>query len=101
MNTNCLAKLYDRLTPHERLPLIVAASARDDETERQGLAHSAPCDRFRLPDYHGLAEGLLLLSLFHVTQLLDLAVMYWRTTALLEDIPLILHLTRRLAREGR
>ena len=34
MNTNGLAKLYGQLTPKERLPLILAASARGDEAER-------------------------------------------------------------------
>ena len=37
MNTNGLARLYDRLTPRERLPLIMAASARGDEMERERL----------------------------------------------------------------
>ena len=37
MNTNGLAKLYDRLTPKERLPLILAASARGDEAEQGGI----------------------------------------------------------------
>ena len=31
MTINDLAKLYDRLTPRERLPLIIAASERGDE----------------------------------------------------------------------
>jgi hypothetical protein len=58
MNTKVLAKLYDRLTPRERLPLILAASARNDEVEGQRLAQSAPRMALRLPDYHGLGEGL-------------------------------------------
>jgi hypothetical protein len=85
MNTNGLAKLYDRLTPKERLPLLLAASARGDEAERDRLARSAPREGFRLPDYHGLAEGLLLASLFHLLELLDLAALYWQTGGLLEQ----------------
>jgi hypothetical protein len=29
-----------------------------------------------VPDYHGLAEGLLLVSLFHLLELLDLASLF-------------------------
>ena len=83
MNTNALAKLYDRLTPKERLPLLLAASARGDEAERDRLARSAPREGYWVPDYHGLAEGLLLVSLFHLLELLDLASLYWQVDGLL------------------
>ncbi len=85
MNTNGLAKLYEHLTPKERLPLILAASARGDEAERDRLARSAPREGFRLPDYYGLAEGMLLASLFHLLELLDLAALYWQVNGLLEQ----------------
>jgi hypothetical protein len=42
MNTKGLARHYAILTPWERLPLILAASARGDEQERSRLATSAP-----------------------------------------------------------
>ena len=35
MNANGLARKYDLLTPAERFPLILAASARGDAVERQ------------------------------------------------------------------
>ena len=41
MNTESLAKLYDRLTPFERVPLIAAAVSRGDEVERDRLVRSA------------------------------------------------------------
>jgi hypothetical protein len=85
MNTNGLAKLYDRLTPTERLPLILAASARGDETERDRLAHSAPKEGFLLPDYYGQAQGMLYGSLRHLLELLDLAALYWQVNGLLEQ----------------
>jgi hypothetical protein len=85
MNTNSLAKLYDRLTPRERLPLIMAASARGDEAERDRLTRSAPREGFWLPDYHGLGEGMLLASLFHLLELLDVAALYWQTGGMLEQ----------------
>jgi hypothetical protein len=85
MNTNGLAKLYDRLTPKERLPLILAASARGDEAERDRLSRSAPRVGFWLPDYHGLGEGMLLASLFHLLELLDVAALYWQTGGILAE----------------
>jgi hypothetical protein len=83
MNTNTLAKLYDRLTPRERLPLIMAASARGDELEKDRLRRSAPQVGYRLPDYHGLSEGLLLGCLLHLLEVLDVAALYWRVSGLL------------------
>jgi hypothetical protein len=83
MKVDCLARLYDRLTPRERLPLIVAASARGDEADRARLIGSAPTHLFRLPDYYGLAEGLRSLALLHVAAMLDLAARYWHASGLL------------------
>jgi hypothetical protein len=85
MNTKCLAKMYDRLTPRERLPLILAASARDDEVEGQRLVQSAPRMALRLPDYHGLGEGLFLASLFHLISVLDVTAMFWLTQGRLAE----------------
>jgi hypothetical protein len=85
VNTNVLAKLYDRLTPQERLPLIFAASIRGDDVERDRLARSAPRNCFRIPDYHGLAEGVLLAAMFHRMEQLDLAALFWRNSAALAD----------------
>jgi hypothetical protein len=85
MNTNGLAKLYEHLSPKERLPLIMAASARGDEAERNRLAYSAPKEEFRRPDYWGVAEGMRLASKFHLLELLDLAAFYWETSGLLGE----------------
>ena len=82
MKVDCLAKLYDRLTPRERLPLIVAASARGDEADRARLVASAPTHLFRVPDYYGLAEGLRSLALLHVAHMLDLAARYRHASGL-------------------
>jgi hypothetical protein len=85
MNTNGLAKLYEHLTPAERLPLILAASARGDEAERNRLARSAPKAAFRLPDYHGLAEAMRFASMLQLIELLDAAAYYWQSVGLLEQ----------------
>jgi hypothetical protein len=83
MKADGLAKLYDRLTPRERLPLIVAATARGDEADRARLLASAPASLFRLPDYFGLAEGLRTLALFHVAEMLDLAARFGHAAGML------------------
>lgn len=82
MNTKGLAKLYGLLTPPERLPLIMAAVERGDDAEADRLTRSAPRIHLALPDYHGLADGLNLLSFFHAMGQLDLGLQYWHTSAL-------------------
>jgi hypothetical protein len=87
MNTNTLAKNYDSLTPRERLPLILAASARGDEVEADRLARSAPKETYRLPNYHGLGEGFMLCAMLHTMQLLDASLLLWRVLALQAETP--------------
>ena len=87
MTTKQLARYYQTLTPWERLPLIVAASARGDVVEEDRLARSVPKHGFRVPDYWGLAEGLDDLAKQYVLKQLDLAVWYWRLTGLMEREP--------------
>ena len=52
-------------------------------TAGQGRAKGRrPRIHLALPDYHGLGDGLLLLSLFHVIGQLELGLLYWRVSAL-------------------
>ena len=85
MNTKALAKMYDLLTPWERLPFIVAAVNRGDAAEADRLARSAPRIHVALPDYHGLGDGLLFLSLFHAVGQLELGLLYWHVSALADQ----------------
>jgi hypothetical protein len=78
MNAKGLEKLYDRLTPRERLPLIVAASARDDVLELRRLTDSAPTITFRVNDYFGLGKVMTQVADLHVLTLLDLAANFWQ-----------------------
>jgi hypothetical protein len=82
VNTHGLAKLYDRLTPAERLPLIVAASSRGDAAERQRLVQSAPRLDVRLADHVPLAEALHETAMFHLVALLDLTAKFWQAWGL-------------------
>jgi hypothetical protein len=82
LNTTALGKLYDRLTPAERLPLIIAASRRGDETERQRLAQAAPRTDLRVPDYYALGLALQESATFHIVDLLNLAAQFWQAWGL-------------------
>jgi hypothetical protein len=81
MRTDGLARHYGKLTPRERVPLIVAANARGDEAEAARLVASAPQVYYALPDYHGLADGLRLLAVQHAAEQLGLAALFWRVCA--------------------
>jgi hypothetical protein len=78
VNTNGLAKHYGSLTPWERLPLILAASARGDEQERDRLIMSAPRVAYRVPEHFGLAMALREVADLHLMELLDLAANYFQ-----------------------
>jgi hypothetical protein len=88
MNTKGLAKHYDKLTPWERVPLIIAAGARGDEAEQERLARSAPMTLCRVSDFRGLSEGLHALAHGHMMALLDLAAWYWHISAMLAECSL-------------
>jgi hypothetical protein len=82
VNSNALAKHYDTLTPRERLPLILAASAREDEVERERLVRSAPKVAYRVTDFFGLALAFNELSMLHLMELLDTSALYLRALGL-------------------
>jgi hypothetical protein len=82
VNTNSLARHYDKLTPRERLPLIVAASAREDEQEHARLVAAAPRVGYRVPDYFGLACALREVTEQHHMEVLNTAALYFRSLGL-------------------
>jgi hypothetical protein len=73
-----LERLYDVLTPEERLAAVLRADARGDAAECDRLVLAAPRLTFSVPDCHGLQEGLALLALRHLGELAGLAACYWR-----------------------
>jgi hypothetical protein len=85
MNTDALARQYETLTPWERVPLLLAASARGDQVEVNRLARSAPRQGFWIADFLGLVDGLDDLAKQHLLRQLDLAVCYTQMTTLLES----------------
>jgi hypothetical protein len=87
MNSNGLARLYDRLTPLERIPLILAADARGDEVESRRLNDSAPIRHRVFRDHHWPNMGIQTLTLIYLTEQLDLLVEYWHSSWRLEVEP--------------
>ncbi len=85
MNTSSLARQYEKLTPWERLPLILAASARGDEQEHSRLVLSAPRVGYRVPDHFGLAVAFQELTWLHLLEALDLAANYFQALGCAES----------------
>lgn len=77
MTTTKLAKLYEHLTPRERLPLLLSAAVRGDEMECNRLVGSAPRLGYRLPDYFGLLDSFLTVAFSHLIERLDLGARFW------------------------
>jgi hypothetical protein len=78
MNTHPLGRLYDQLTPRERLPLLMAAHLRGDAAEYQRLSASAPTQTFQVADHYPLAKALGEAVHLHLLCLLDLAGSFWQ-----------------------
>jgi hypothetical protein len=81
MNSNRLAKMYDKLTPAERLCLLQAATARGDEVEENRLMRTASIITRHLLDYQPLQNAQRTLKLTAVLVLLDIAVDFWTACA--------------------
>jgi hypothetical protein len=78
MNIHRLNRLYDQLTPRERLPLLMAAHLRSDMAEQQRLNDSAPKQVFRVVDYYCLAKAFGEAVHLHLQYLMDLAGSFWQ-----------------------
>jgi hypothetical protein len=85
MNTTKLAKHYPLLSPAERLSLMLAAAARGDDMEHARLTDSAPRVRYQLPDTFGRALAFLMVAALHRMQMLNLAALYFKASALAES----------------
>jgi hypothetical protein len=74
-----------RLTPWERLPLLLAAQDRSDDAEAQRLSTRCRASTSACPDYHGLRDGLMLLTFFHVIGQLERGLLFWQLTVTAAD----------------
>ena len=77
MNTKGLAKLYDRLTPAERLPLIIAAAERGDDAERDRLVNAAGRITLSMSDHSPYARAFDELATLIFLELLEDAGNYF------------------------
>jgi hypothetical protein len=76
MNANTLARHYGTLTPEERFRLILAASGRGDEAERDRLAHAGGRIRLSMQDHAPYSHALHELSVLIFVELLEEAARY-------------------------
>lgn len=77
MNTSRLAKLYDALSPAERLPLVVAACHRGDEAECRRLIDTAPTCGLEVSHHYLHARALERLTFGYLARQLELLAGYW------------------------
>jgi hypothetical protein len=84
-NTNGLARMYNKLNPWERLPLIMAARRRGDEVESGRLATTAPKLAWQVPDHFGLAQAFTLVSVLHFMEVSRLAAQFFATFRLPDE----------------
>jgi hypothetical protein len=76
MKAPTLAKNYSLLTPEERYCLMLAASARGDETERDRLIQASGHITWSLRDYAPFANALTRLDMIVFLDLLEEAARY-------------------------
>ncbi len=77
MNTNGLARHYGFLTPAERFRLILAASGRGDDAERDRLVNSCQRINLSMPDHAPYAEALQELAHLIFIELVEEAAVYF------------------------
>jgi hypothetical protein len=77
MNANGLARLYDRLTVWERIPLLLAADRRDDAAEYRRLGDTSRLRTWRFPEHLLAEQALHTLALIYVGEQLDAAARYF------------------------
>ena len=71
MNTNGMAKHYNKLTPEERFLLIVAASDRGDEAERKRLVNASKRITFSSVDYSPFIRALQEMAMVVLLDMLE------------------------------
>jgi hypothetical protein len=87
MNTNALAKHYDRLTPEERFRLILAAGGRGDEAERERLARAGQRITLSMQDHAPFAHAFGDVDRMMYLELLEDSARYFDAFARAKDEP--------------
>jgi hypothetical protein len=76
MNANAVAKHYDCLTPEERFRLVLAASGRGDQAERDRLVRAGQWIKLSMQDQAPYAHAFDELALLTYLELLEEAACY-------------------------
>jgi hypothetical protein len=77
MNASGLARLYDRLTVWERIPLLIAAEAREDSVEYQRLFAASPPRTWQFSEHLRAEQAVHVLAMIYVGEQLDAAAAYF------------------------
>lgn len=85
MNATAVTKHYGSLTPEERFRLILAASGRGDEAERDRLGHAGGRITLSMPDHAPYAQAFNDVSLLTFMELLDEAASYQEAFAVADN----------------
>src|SRR5437667_8713220 len=85
MNTDGLSRHYDTLSPEERFRLILAASGRNDEAERDRLVNAAPRITLSFHDHWPYSQAFDELALLVYIELLAEAAHYCHSLAHAHD----------------
>ncbi|AWM39989.1 hypothetical protein GobsT_16100 [Gemmata obscuriglobus] len=85
MNTKSLSKHYATLSAAERLSLLMAAGARGDDVEHARVVAAAPWETWRVPDTFGRALAFLAVFGQHRMERLELAALFFKTSALADS----------------
>jgi hypothetical protein len=85
VNATALAKHYTRLTPEERFRLILAASGRGDEAERDRLANAGERIGLSVPSHWPFALAFQELSALTFIELIEDAACYSDARELADD----------------
>src|SRR5207253_2622380 len=85
MNTNCVSRHYDALKPEERFRLILAASGRNDEAERDRLVNAASRITLSFRNHWPYSQAFDELALWVYIELLAEAAHYYHSLAHADD----------------
>jgi hypothetical protein len=85
MNVNTIARQYARLTPEERFRLILAASARGDEAERDLLVNAGERVTLAMPDHAPYAHAFQEIALLVFIELFEAAARYFEAFGRMGD----------------
>lgn len=91
MTETGLTKLYDRLTPRERVALILAAEEREDEVDRERLIRVAPRCLYQIPDHYGFADGLVITALHFTARVLEKVAFFWQVSTHATELRAVEH----------